>query len=134
MRLWSEKLLKDLPNQQLIGQWREVIALLGNGWGKKHSTVDYVFNYPEEYLICFAWKVADEMEKKGYKPKRELIGEALLKRHNGNEIINISNKALKLSKSLKHNLFKIPLYKEHNKKYYEECVENLINKGVYKNE
>ena len=43
MRLWHEKLISKLPRQQLLGQHRECCALRGNGWGKKHATVDYVF-------------------------------------------------------------------------------------------
>ena len=42
MRLWHETLIPLLPRQQLLGQHREVAALRGKGWGKKHATVDYV--------------------------------------------------------------------------------------------
>ena len=45
MRLWHEDLIEKLPRQQLLGQHRECCALRGNGWGKPHSTVNYVFNY-----------------------------------------------------------------------------------------
>lgn len=33
MRLWHEKLLNQLPRQQLLGQHRETAALRGKGWG-----------------------------------------------------------------------------------------------------
>ena len=45
MRLWHEDLIGKLPRSQLLGQHRECCALRGNGWGKKHATVDYVFSY-----------------------------------------------------------------------------------------
>ena len=45
MRLWHQNLINRLPAQQLLGQHRECCALRGNGWGKKHSVVDYVFLY-----------------------------------------------------------------------------------------
>ena len=45
MRLWHEELISKLPRQQLLGQHREYCALRGNGWGKKHATVDYVFEH-----------------------------------------------------------------------------------------
>ena len=45
MRLWHETLIPLLPRQQLLGQHREVAALRGKGWGKKHATVDYVFTH-----------------------------------------------------------------------------------------
>ena len=45
MRLWHEKLIHLLPKNQLLGQHRECCTLRGNGWKKKHKTVDYVFSY-----------------------------------------------------------------------------------------
>ena len=43
MRLWHEKIISLLPKSQLLGQHRECCALRGNGWKRKHKTVDYVF-------------------------------------------------------------------------------------------
>ena len=45
MRLWHQDLIPKLPRPQLLGQHRECCALRGNGWGKKHATVNYVFDY-----------------------------------------------------------------------------------------
>ena len=45
MRLWHEQIIHLLPKNQLLGQHRECCALRGNGWKKKHKTVDYVFLY-----------------------------------------------------------------------------------------
>lgn len=45
MRLWHESLIPYLPRQQLLGQHRECCALRGKGWGKKHKTVNYVFEH-----------------------------------------------------------------------------------------
>ncbi|MFP9126015.1 pyrimidine dimer DNA glycosylase/endonuclease V, partial [Enterococcus faecalis] len=53
MRLWHEKLISKLPRQQLLGQHRECCALRGNGWGKKHATVDYVFHYSPYRLFQY---------------------------------------------------------------------------------
>ena len=50
MRLWHQALIPKLPRPQLLGQHRECCALRGNGWGKKHATVDYVFS---TLLTCF---------------------------------------------------------------------------------
>ena len=40
MRLWHEALISQLPRPQLLGQHRECCALRGNGWGRKHATVE----------------------------------------------------------------------------------------------
>ena len=45
MRLWHYKLISKLPRQQLLGQHREVAALLGKCWLKPHSTINYIFKY-----------------------------------------------------------------------------------------
>lgn len=53
MRLWHYKLIPCLPRQQLLGQHRECCALRGKGWGKPHSTVNYVFKYNIEKLVKY---------------------------------------------------------------------------------
>ena len=55
MRLWHEQIIHLLPKNQLLGQHRECCALRGNGWKKKHKTVDYVFLYSPYYLFIIHW-------------------------------------------------------------------------------
>ena len=55
-----------MPNKQLLGQHRECCALRGNGWGKKHSVVDYVFKYPYSWLFYYHYLVMSEMRNRGY--------------------------------------------------------------------
>ena len=50
MRLWHQDMISKLPRQQLLGQHRECCALRGNGWGRQHATVNYVFRY-SPYLL-----------------------------------------------------------------------------------
>ena len=66
MRLWHEQMITQLPKNQLLGQHRECCALRGNGWEKKHRTVNYVFLYSPYYLYRYHSLVMDEMEKRGY--------------------------------------------------------------------
>lgn len=66
MRLWHEDLIGHLPRPQLLGQHRECCALRGNGWGKKHATVDYVFTYSPYVLYQYHTFIMDEMERRGY--------------------------------------------------------------------
>ena len=53
MRLWHEALIPQLPRPQLLGQHRECCALRGNGWGRKHATVDYVFTHSPYRLYAY---------------------------------------------------------------------------------
>ena len=66
MRLWHEALIPHLPRPQLLGQHRECCALRGNGWGKKHATVDYVFTVSPYVLYQYHTLIMDEMERRGY--------------------------------------------------------------------
>lgn len=61
MRLWHESLLPQLDNKRLLSQHRECCALRGNGWGRKHSTVDYVFNHPRWWLAIYHYRVIQEI-------------------------------------------------------------------------
>ena len=88
MRLWHEDLIGHLPRPQLLGQHRECCALRGNGWGKKHATVDYVFSYSPYVLYQYHTLIMDECA------------------------------------------WTSPLYKEHDDAYYQECIENLAQKGI----
>lgn len=65
MRLWHQDLIQQLPRQQLLGQHREIAALRGNGWGRKHATVNYVFAHSPYKLFQFHCIVLREMEKRG---------------------------------------------------------------------
>lgn len=67
MRLWHEALIPYLPKHQLLGQHRECCALRGAGWGKSHSTVNYVFEHPYEDLFIYHKRVIKEMQRRGYK-------------------------------------------------------------------
>ncbi len=55
-----------MPRQQLLGQHREWAALRGNGWGKKHSTVNYVFEHHWYKLYIYHVLVMIEMGMRGY--------------------------------------------------------------------
>ena len=123
MRLWHYQLIPKLPRQQLLGQWRECIALLGNGWGRKHSTVDYVFRYNEGHLLAYTLLVSCEMKERGYKPDNDKVLNALKKRL---KVIQI-HRAIATAESVV-NCF--DFYNEHNDDYYKECLENLKEKGI----
>lgn len=123
MRLWHQALIPKLPRSQLLGLHREICALRGNGWGKKHSTVDYVFTHPMEWLIAYHSWVMDEMINRGYNVDRKWY--------------DVSYRGRSCEKNMYANLdLVIPLrytsqiYPEHNDEYLRECIENLKGKGV----
>ena len=118
MRLWHEQLIPLLPKNQLLGQHRECCALRGNGWNKKHKTVDYAFSYSSYHLFIFHSLVMDEMEKRGYKVSEEWRDK------------NYRGKTAEKYDNLEEKMIESPIYKEHNGEYLLECIENLRNKGI----
>ena len=118
MRLWHEEIIHLLPKNQLLGQHRECCALRGNGWNKKHKTVDYVFLYSPYHLFAYHLLVMDEMEKRGYKVSIEWKDK------------DYRGKIAKKYNNLKERDIDKPIYKEHDSEYLSECIENLESKGI----
>lgn len=70
MRLWHADLIKVLPREQLISQWRELSAIAGaiqkNGT-PNHILVNFVLEYNFDHFISYTYYVREEMTKRGYK-------------------------------------------------------------------
>lgn len=70
MRLWHKDLIPALPRQQLLGQWRELCAIMRNIEAKgtpNHVLVNRVMDYPCTHLYVYACQVCDEMRERGYR-------------------------------------------------------------------
>lgn len=122
MRLWHQDLLAVLPRAQILGQHRECCALRGMGWGRKHSTVDYVFKYNPKRLVDYHQLVLTEMKRRGYKPSQlwycsEYRGKNLLPW------------PCALPSECYHNSEAL-IYPEHDEAYRQECLANLKQKGI----
>lgn len=118
MRLWHIDLLERLPRQQLLGQHRECCALRGNGWGRNHSTVNYVFRYPYSKLYSYHSIVMREMLRRGYKITHYWFSIE----YRGKDICWDKSSFTKMTDSLG--------YDEHNNEYLKDCIHNLKMKGV----
>lgn len=119
MRLWHEQLISVLPRQQLLGQHRECCALRGNGWGKNHATVNYVFNYSPYKLFQYHTLVMNEMIFRGYTPSIQWRDPF----YRGKNCLAY--------KQLKEEKLEVPIYPEHNNAYLSECILNLNQKGIF---
>jgi uncharacterized protein (TIGR02328 family) len=129
MRLWHQALIPYLPRQQLLGQYRECCALRGEGWGKKHSVVDYIFTHNPAKLVAYHYIIMEEMERRGYLPARiwdnpDWRGNAL-----GEQVDWADRKEVD---QLWMNINQIGqiIYPEHNETYLNECLDNLKSKGI----
>lgn len=69
MRLWHWKLIPYLPNQQLLGQWRECCAIRKAMWENEtpnHILVNPVCEYPMTEYNGYWKAVQNEVEKRGF--------------------------------------------------------------------
>lgn len=122
MRLWHQDLLIFLPRAQILGQHRECCALRGMGWGKKHSTVDYVFTHSAKRLADYHLLVLREMENRGYKPDQQWFCPEYRGKNSRPWPCFLPSENYLSSETL--------IYSEHDDVYRQECLENLRQKGV----
>lgn len=120
MRLWHYRLIPLLPRQQLLGQHRECCALRGNGWGRKHATVDYVFRHSPYMLVQYHFLVLREMQHRGYRydalwEEPEYRGRHCLEHWAGD---------------WREQVVLTGFYPEHDETYLAECLDNLRRKGI----
>lgn len=76
MRLWSKQLIKVLPREQLVAQWRELSSIAGaiqkNGT-PNHLLVNFVLDYDYNHFISYAFEVREEMTRRGYRTMQSVM-------------------------------------------------------------
>lgn len=65
MRLWHFKLIELLPDQQLLGQWRELNSIFKKQ--DNHILINYVYHCMKYDLQGYAILVQKEMDRRGFK-------------------------------------------------------------------
>ncbi|GAB6992194.1 TIGR02328 family protein [Paenibacillus pini] len=119
MRLWHEALIPKIPRPQLLGQHRECCALRGNGWGKRHATVNYVFEYSPMMLFRYHNLIMIEMKQRNYNVD-ELWGNPLYR----------GKLCAAWPEEILAELLDVDVYPEHQEQYLQECLDNLSAKGI----
>lgn len=132
MRLWPLEILPRLPRQQLLGQHRECCALRGKGWGRKHSTVDYVFRHPYYWLYLYHCEIMREMERRGYEYDEKWRMISYRGKQIGYDWSTFTWMMGELASGVMPELIgSKPIYPEHGRRYLFSCLKNLASKGVY---
>lgn len=70
MRLWHKDMIKYLPREQLVAQWRECSAIAGNINTKgtpNHILVNKIMNYSLNHFVSYSYYIREEMTKRGYR-------------------------------------------------------------------
>ena len=114
MRLWHTDLIKVLPREQLVAQWRELSAIAGaiqkNGT-PNHILVNFVLEYPWDDFISYAYYVRQEMTNRGYRTMNPVWDKITA--------LSADYKILPLEEVYKEKMDKI---------YFKICFYNLYEK------
>lgn len=111
MRLWHKDLIRGLPRQQLLSQWRECCLIAKNIKEKgtpNHILVNKIMDYSISHFRTYSYLVADEMYQRGYR----------VDRHKFEKYFNLS-----------FVIDTFYLFEDwHNNRYMEQCYYNLQEK------
>lgn len=124
IRIWHKDLIHYLPNQQLLGQWRECCCIAKNIAEKgtpNHILVNKIMDYPIAHFCTYTQLVIDELESRGYKISDRAINNF---EWNIDRICEQQNNYNKNHHGDKFELFKY----WHNLEYAEICYWNLREK------
>jgi uncharacterized protein (TIGR02328 family) len=111
MRLWHRDLIKILPKQQLLSQWRECCCIARNikvNGTPNHILVNKIIRYSDSHLDAYARMIYAEMWNRGYKCNWDLYAK------HRSEISYIKE----------DQIFK----NWHNDRYLKQCLYNLQEK------
>lgn len=123
MRLWHQKLIPYLDDKRILGLYREVSALRGGGWGRKHSVVDYVFRHEPARLYAYHLLVMDEMIERNFNPS----GRWYDRLYRGKNLPPFTPGEMGSYGCLDRDVI---VYLEHDDAYLAECLDNLAEKGA----
>ena len=129
MRLWHQSLLPYLSTKRLVRQHCECCALRGNGWGRKHATVDYVFKHDYYFLVAYHVAVMQEMTRRGYKYDDQWERGPYRGKHCEEYPTSCPKDIFPelLDKTYHHKI----IYPEHDDAYLQFCLKHLEEKGEH---
>lgn len=130
MRLWHQALIPYLDNKRLLGQHRECCALRGKGWGKKHSTVDYVFKYDLSHLYEYHTIVMAEMLRRNYMVDLEWYDRTYRGQKLPKSTLSEVGTFVSRFEEINDKRSLCTIYPEHNDRYLRECLLNLKSKNA----
>lgn len=119
MRLWHKELITVLPNKQLLGQWRECCAIVGNiktlGF-PNHILVNRIMDYKLSHFYKYCSLISSEMYDRGYKTSDSAV----------NKIMEITDEDTRMGIEFitTEELFA----GWHNERYLKQCLYNLQEK------
>lgn len=116
MRLWHYALVKSLPRQQLLSQWRECVCIAKSIHDKgtpNHILVNKIMDYPISEFNDYCNIVLAEMVGRGYKVRHDSI----------KKLEDYTGFVVEGDKEYNH-----PFLYWHTLRYLNQCLSNLEEK------
>lgn len=116
MRCWNFRLIRYIPRQQLVSQWRELICMaksINESGTPNHILVNKILNYPISDFCDYCNIVLAEMLNRGYNVSEKSI----------NKLENYVNFSVDSTKK-----FSQPFNGWHNERYARQNYFNLEEK------
>ena len=113
MRLWHHKLIKYLPRQQLLGQWRELNSIFAKE--DKHILINFIYEFPYDKfdLSEYSCIIIQEFRNRGYKINLEKF----------ENYFSVADRIIKVP-------YYLPFEKHMNDEYLKICCWNLYEKYI----
>jgi uncharacterized protein (TIGR02328 family) len=131
MRLWHIDIIPYLPDYQLSEQWKELDLIFRKQ--PKDILINYIYDYPKEYLLYYSRIVIKELYKRhiiihDFTNYDEYFKDVAIKESDKFRYLQHNNKYFKLCFSL---LYERYIYGQ--KDYTEDKMEALVDETIKRN-
>lgn len=131
MRLWHIDIIPYLPDYQLSKQWKELDLIFRKQ--PKDVLINYIYDYPKEYLLYYSNVVMKELYKRhiiihDFKNYDEYFKDVAIKESDKFRYLQHNNKYFKLCFCLLYEH-----YIRGQKDYTEDKMEALVDEMIKRN-
>nr|DAO11488.1 MAG TPA: Pyrimidine dimer DNA glycosylase [Caudoviricetes sp.] len=131
MRLWHIDIIPYLPDYQLSEQWKELDLIFRKQ--PKDILINYIYDYPKEYLLCYSNAVMKELYKRhimihDFKNYVKYFKDVVIKESDKFRYLQHNDKYFKLCFSLLYEC-----YIRGQKDYSEDKMEALVDEMIKRN-
>ena len=131
MRLWHIDIIPYLPDYQLSKQWKELDLIFRKQ--PKDILINYIYDYPKEYLLYYSLIVIKELYKRhmvihNFNNYDKYFKDVVIKESDKFRYLQHNNKYFKLCFCLLYER-----YIQGQKDYTEDKMEALVDEMIKRN-
>lgn len=131
MRLWHVDMVPYLPQQQLLGQWRELCCIamhLAKDHTPNHILVNPITDYPPEHFEAYCNKVITAMRKRNFTIQDQVLRKLQDDVRAWRLYLNADLPFDYIDRDWSIDIGEPIYFDWHNKRYLRQCYYNLEEK------